>query len=198
LSSIYTGIESLDPFALKAVRKNVNLNVDVGAALEVLNAHRITVCASMMIGFDTDTEETAEAMVTFLEKHKVAMFFLYIMMALPGTELWREMEAAGRLRRLPWHLLDGTHANFERENLTVEQLETILWRTMQRFYRTRSILKRMTFPPRVSFTALNFITQRKLTRRLHPWSGIPADLDLPPLQPLRKWLWERSDPGRQG
>ena len=194
VTALYTGIETLDPAALQSVCKNVNLNVDLGEAVAVLNAHRLTVCASMILGFDSDTEATAEAMLAFLEKHRVALLFLFILVALPGPELWREMEATGRLRPVPWYQLDGTHANFEPKNFTREQLESLFWRTLERFYATRSILKRISFPPRVSFTLLNFIAQRKLTRRLHPLAGFPADLGLPRLKPLFQWVWERSDP----
>jgi hypothetical protein len=65
------------------------------------------------------------------------------------------------------------HAIVAPPGMTGEELQTLFWHTLERFYSPRSIGKRLLFPPRLSPILVNFIMRSKLPHRLGPWMGIP-------------------------
>ena len=100
--TVFIGVETPDPDALRAMAKDQNLRLPILDAVEVLNSHGMEVVAGIIMGLDQDTERTGEDICSFIEAAKIPMLTINLLYALPRTPLWRRLEAEGRL------LSDGT------------------------------------------------------------------------------------------
>jgi hopanoid C-2 methylase len=95
--TVFCGIETPEPHALRAMAKEHNLRMPILEAVNVLNAYGMEVVAGIIIGLDTDTPETADRILEFIRLSHIPMLTINMLYALPKTPLWRRLEAAGRL-----------------------------------------------------------------------------------------------------
>lgn len=97
-NSVFIGIETPDPAALKMTGKRQNIGVDVRAALDKLTASGMEVMAGFIVGFDGDEAESFELQRELLRDAPLPLAMVGLLTALPGTALWRRLEREGRLR----------------------------------------------------------------------------------------------------
>jgi radical SAM superfamily enzyme YgiQ (UPF0313 family) len=117
------GIESVEETTLQALRKASNLKVGVrrfGEAIARFQAHGIAVAASIIFGHDGDTEESFGALEEFVKTQGVDSPVYTILTPLPGTDLWRRLEAEGRLRPLD---LPADYTYFDMHHVTYQPLQ---------------------------------------------------------------------------
>ena len=119
--TVFCGIETPEPRALRAMSKDQNLRMPVLDAVRRLNSYGMEVVSGIIVGLDTDDEGTADRIIEFIEASQIPMLTINILYALPKTPLWRRLAAEGRV------LKDGA-----RESNVVFKLpyETVLamWR----------------------------------------------------------------------
>jgi radical SAM superfamily enzyme YgiQ (UPF0313 family) len=96
--TVFCGIETPEPHALKFMAKDQNLRMPILQAVERLNDHGLEVVSGIILGLDTDTEDTAEHILQFVRESRIPLLTINILYALPKTPLWRRLEAEGRLR----------------------------------------------------------------------------------------------------
>jgi radical SAM superfamily enzyme YgiQ (UPF0313 family) len=97
-TSVFIGIETPDPSALKMTGKRQNVGVDVRAALDKLTAAGMEVMAGFIVGFDGDAAESFALQRDLLTNAPLPLAMIGLLTALPGTALWRRLEREGRLR----------------------------------------------------------------------------------------------------
>src|SRR5690606_18592832 len=68
----------------------------------------IEVVSGIILGLDTDTPETGERLVRFIERSSIPMLTINLLHALPRTPLWRRLEEEVRIVHLP-----GRESNVE-------------------------------------------------------------------------------------
>jgi hopanoid C-2 methylase len=107
-TSIFCGIETPDPQALKAMAKGHNMAVPILEAVETLNGYGMEVVAGIILGLDDDTPDTADRLLAFIEETKIPMLTINLLEALPRTPLWDRLERDGRLNHEP-----GRESNVE-------------------------------------------------------------------------------------
>ncbi len=95
--TVFCGIETPDPAALKAISKDQNLSIPILEAIKILNSYGMEVVSGIIIGFDTDTPETADHILDFIRTSQIPMLTINLLYALPKTPLWRRLEAEDRL-----------------------------------------------------------------------------------------------------
>jgi radical SAM superfamily enzyme YgiQ (UPF0313 family) len=96
-TTIFCGIETPDPETLRAIAKDQNRNIGLLDAVETLNSYGLEVVSGIIIGFDTDTADTPDRIIQFIEQSKIPLLTINLLQALPRTPLWRRLEQAGRL-----------------------------------------------------------------------------------------------------
>ena len=96
-TTIFCGIETPDPETLHAISKDQNRSVGLLEAVQTLNSYGLEVVSGIIIGFDTDTSETADRIIEFIEQSKIPLLTINLLQALPRTPLWRRLEKEGRL-----------------------------------------------------------------------------------------------------
>ena len=96
-ATIFCGIETPETAALKAISKSQNLSVPMLDSIKLLNSYGLEVVSGIILGLDTDTEETADHVLEFIRLSQIPMLTINILYALPKTPLWRRLEKEGRL-----------------------------------------------------------------------------------------------------
>jgi hopanoid C-2 methylase len=95
--TVFCGVETPEPHALRAMAKEHNLRMPIIDAVQTLNAYGMEVVAGIILGLDTDTPETAERILAFIQHSQIPMLTINVLYALPKTPLWHRLKAAGRL-----------------------------------------------------------------------------------------------------
>jgi len=106
--TIFCGIETPDPVALKAMHKEQNNMMPIMEAIGIIHSFGMEVVSGIIMGLDTDTPETADRILEFVELSNIPLLTINLLQALPRTPLYRRLEAEGRLVDVP-----GRESNVE-------------------------------------------------------------------------------------
>jgi radical SAM superfamily enzyme YgiQ (UPF0313 family) len=94
---VFVGIESPDTATLIAMRKKQNTRRSIAQSVHTIYASGLFVTAGFIIGFDSETESAAEAMIELIEEAAIPVCMVGLLYALPHTQLERRLEKEGRL-----------------------------------------------------------------------------------------------------
>ena len=111
-SAVFVGIESPSPESLRETGKMQNLRLPPAEAVKRLTEAGLEVFAGFIVGFDSDGEDIFRQQLELLEHLPIPRAMVGLLSALPGTALWRRLEAEGRLRT------DCSGDQFARPNFT--------------------------------------------------------------------------------
>ncbi|ACB95082.1 B12-binding domain-containing radical SAM protein [Beijerinckia indica] len=95
--TIFCGIETPEPQALKAISKQHNMALPILEAIDTINHHGMEVVSGIILGLDTDTLETGGNLLAFVERSHIPLLTINLLQALPGTPLWDRLEKENRL-----------------------------------------------------------------------------------------------------
>lgn len=95
--TVFVGIETPEIDALKAIDKGHNAALPMLEAIETLNNYGLEVVSGIILGLDTDTEDTGRRIVEFVERSQIPMLTINLLQALPRTPLWHRLERERRL-----------------------------------------------------------------------------------------------------
>ena len=96
-ATIFCGIETPDPVALKAMHKDHNMMVPIMEAIQTLNRFGMEVVSGIILGLDTDKPETGQHLLEFIEASQIPLLTINLLQALPGTPLWDRLKRENRL-----------------------------------------------------------------------------------------------------
>ncbi len=96
-TTVFIGIETPEADALLAMKKKQNLRLPIIEAIDALNRHGMEVVSGIIMGLDTDTPQTGERILRFIEASNVPLLTINLLYALPKTPLYDRLERAGRL-----------------------------------------------------------------------------------------------------
>ena len=71
------------------------------AAIKTLNDYGLEVSSGIILGLDTDSDDTEAQLKDFIELSQIPMLTINLLQALPKTPLWDRLEKAGRLNDDP-------------------------------------------------------------------------------------------------
>jgi hopanoid C-2 methylase len=95
--TVFCGIETPEPDALRAIAKEHNMMVPILEAVQTLNRYGLEVTSGIILGLDTDTPDTGERILAFIEQSSIPMLTINLLQALPKTPLWDRLAREGRL-----------------------------------------------------------------------------------------------------
>lgn len=95
--TVFCGIETPESSALNAIDKKHNLSMPILEAIKRFNNYGMEVVSGIIIGFDTDTPQTADNIIEFIRTSKIPMLTINLLYALPKTPLWNRLEKEGRI-----------------------------------------------------------------------------------------------------
>lgn len=94
---VFIGIETPDEKTLISVNKQQNVKHNVLDSVKIIQGRGIEVISGFILGFDTDTEDIFDRQISFIQKAGIPMAMIGIMLALPGTQLFKRLEKEGRI-----------------------------------------------------------------------------------------------------
>ena len=137
------GFESLSTKGLASIRKGFNHVDDYRAVVDVLHARGVSIQACFVLGLDTDTTSVFADTVDWANEAKIDIPRYSLYTAFPGTPLFRQLEAEGRILSRNWDDYDTMHVVVKPLLMSPEELhEGFRW-TYRETFRARSILRRM-------------------------------------------------------
>ncbi len=96
-SGIFVGIETPELDALVHMRKEQNASLPMYESIATLNSYGLEVTSGIIIGLDTDTPQTVDRLIEFIERSKIPMLTINLLQALPKTPLHERLTRAGRI-----------------------------------------------------------------------------------------------------
>jgi len=136
---IALGLESLDQATLDDFEKSQTVD-DIERALELLGANGIFSHGMFVVGTDADTPSSVHEIARFSLEKGVTSLMLNILTPLPGTQLYDEMAAAGRIVDHDWRNYDAQHVVFAPRRMSPRQLQRATLRAYRRFYSTHRLV----------------------------------------------------------
>src|SRR5580692_2465229 len=94
---VFVGIESPDTATLIAMRKKQNTRRSIAESIHRLYASGLFVTAGFIVGFDSETQSSADVMVELIEEAAIPVCMVGLLYALPNTQLGRRLEKEGRI-----------------------------------------------------------------------------------------------------
>lgn len=179
--TVFCGIETPDASALKAMSKQQNNEVPLLDAVKTLNSYGMEVVSGMIMGLDTDTYDTPDRILEFVEASKIPVLTINLLEALPRTPLHRRLQAEGRLVDQP-----GRESNVDFK-LPYDDVVAMWRRTFGTAFAPEAIYRRFrynqehTYPNRIEIPPTGKLSLRNL------WRGVST---------LAKLIWTvglRSD-----
>ena len=147
---VLMGFESLDPENLRAMNKSFNASRGGYAqALSNLRRFGIRLYATFIFGYDLDTPESFRETVEFAVENAFYITAFNHLTPFPGTDLYRRLEAQGRLLFEAWWLDDRYRYNmvpFRPARMTPVEVEQGCVEARRAFYSWPSILRRSLDP----------------------------------------------------
>ncbi|HVB18045.1 MAG TPA: DUF4070 domain-containing protein [Stellaceae bacterium] len=96
-TTVFCGIETPELGALHAMAKDQNADLPILDAIRVLNGFGLEVVSGIIMGLDTDTPETPQRILDFIEAAQIPMLTVNLLQALPRTPLWDRLAREKRL-----------------------------------------------------------------------------------------------------
>ena len=121
-NGVFIGFESLTDANLSEARKRTPKAADYSRRVRILHDHGIQVNGGFVVGFDGDTKESFPRLVEWIEETRMECATFHILTPYPGTPLFRQLEAEGRLLHRNWDLYDTAHVVFQPKQMTPEEL----------------------------------------------------------------------------
>ncbi len=122
-TGVFVGFESLTDENLADARKKTPRTSDYPRRVRLLHEHGIQVNGSFVLGFDHDRKDVFARTAAWVEENRLECSTFHILTPYPGTPLFRQMDAEGRLLHRDWGLYDTAHAVFRPKHMTPEELE---------------------------------------------------------------------------
>lgn len=123
LRYLLVGLETPSEKALQGASKGFVRPSDAKEYVARLHDHRIIVDSSMLFGFEEHDPRIFEQALDFVEYVGIDISDGIIAIPFPGSRLFQDLDAEGRILTRDWSKYDGTHAVYRPAQMTPEQLE---------------------------------------------------------------------------
>jgi radical SAM superfamily enzyme YgiQ (UPF0313 family) len=170
------GVESITQEGLNKLGKSwlkVNEHLKL---VKILSDAGILVSSEMMLGTDSDTEESIRATYDFIQQTKIPIPRFYILTPTPGSALFSQYKSEGRLLTEDFKVYNGSECVFKPANISPEKLNELYWWLYKKLFTRMNILKRTVFnrntlkSPLIHLFALvvNFHYRRYIRKKVPP------------------------------
>lgn len=141
LRSLFIGFESLNQESMQRHHKDHNKVKDYNRAVAMLHERGVMINASFVFGFDGDDPTVFDATTEWAISQGIETATFHILTPYPGTELYREYAASGRILHNNWDLYDTRHAVFSHPSMSSSFIEQGYWRSYRTFYQWGNIAR---------------------------------------------------------
>jgi radical SAM superfamily enzyme YgiQ (UPF0313 family) len=137
------GFETLSQKNIRDVGKGVNRTQDYVERIRRIHGYGIGLAGNFIFGFDHDDDSTFAEVVRFVDAARLDGFYYSLLTPYPGTPLYEQMQAEGRILETDWSLYDTDHVVFRPRLMTPERLMAGYRWAWRKSLGYRSILTRL-------------------------------------------------------
>jgi len=154
---LFIGIESVSNTGALGKLSSGSLK-KISEKIRMIQDEGIMVQTSVVFGFDHDDQHCFEKTVDFLLENKVGLTSICTLTPYPGSALFTRLEKEGRLLHHEWDKYNNFYPVFKMTNIDPEVLMAGARWSSYRFYRSKSILKRLprNLPNIFYYSLMNF------------------------------------------
>jgi radical SAM superfamily enzyme YgiQ (UPF0313 family) len=121
-TGVFVGFESLQNENIVASHKKSPRTDDYARRVEILHRNGIQVNGSFVLGFDSDRSDVFETTVRWIEENRLECATFHILTPYPGTPLFADLDAQGRILHKNWDLYDTGHVVFQPKQMSIQEL----------------------------------------------------------------------------
>lgn len=139
---LYIGLESINPATLQRLNKSQSLK-EMDEGIDKIMAYDINIHGMFIVGNEDDTPQTIKDTINFALKKRLATIQVSIMTPLPGTQIFAQFLAEGRLLGLGgnWYKwFNGHYPMFRPKNMSPLQLYYQVVKGMKKFYALSKVM----------------------------------------------------------
>jgi len=141
MRSVFVGFETLSRGNLLQSNKRQNIGQDYEQAIRRLHSLGIMINGSFVFGLDEDDPDVFRRTVDWAVKNSLTTCTFHILTPYPGTRLFRDMEAQGRILHRNWDLYDTRQVVYKTVGLSAAQLKKGYDHAYRSFYSWPNIWK---------------------------------------------------------
>ena len=156
LRSLFVGFETFSAENLKQSNKKQNLKKDYQAAVQRLHSLGIMINGSFVFGLDDDDKEVFRRTVDWGVENGITTSTYHILTPYPGTRLYQDMEAQGRILTKNWDLYDTRQVVYKTKKLSATELKEGYDWSYKEFYKWANILKASNTHPQMKHKLKHF------------------------------------------
>ncbi|HMA99706.1 MAG TPA: radical SAM protein [Spirochaetota bacterium] len=132
-STVYIGLESINPASLKEMKKGQSV-ADIKRAIRVIQKQKIRIHGMFIFGSDSDHKDIFKLTTDFCRKMHLCSVQYMILTPLPGTVLYRQLVKENRLLHKNWNFYDAAHVVFKPKHFTALELQQGMIDSFNAFY----------------------------------------------------------------
>jgi radical SAM superfamily enzyme YgiQ (UPF0313 family) len=151
------GIESITQEGLNKLDKSWLKADEHKRLIETISAKGIMVSAEMMLGTDSDTEESIRATYDFIRQTKIPIPRFYILTPIPGSSLFDRYKSENRLLTEDLKEYDGSHCVHRPANISPEKVDELYWWIYRKVFSWKNIIERIILNPAALKSPLLYI-----------------------------------------
>jgi len=137
------GFESVSSDSIRQMRKGFNKPEHYIEAVKIIHDHGIAINGCFVFGLDGDDKSIFERTVELVNKAAIDLPRFSIATPFPGTPLYRQLKAEGRILIDDWSYYGGQNVVFQPKNMTVEELQHGARWAWRQVYSFPSIVRRV-------------------------------------------------------
>lgn len=141
LRSVFVGFETFSPENLRQSNKNQNIARNYEEAVRRLHSLGVMINGSFVFGLDHDDKDVFRRTVDWGVENAITTATYHVLTPYPGTRLFQNMEAEGRILTRNWDLYDTRHVVYKTHELTAEELERGYNWAYKEFYSWSNIIE---------------------------------------------------------
>ena len=168
-TGVFVGFESLTSENLDDANKRSPRPEDYARRVEIFHRYGIQVNGSFVFGFDHDGPDVFERTVSWIEANRLECATFHLLTPYPGTPLFRQLKAQGRILHEDYDLYDTAHVVFRPKRMSPEALYGGYSWAYRHLFTHGSIWRRR--PARAAavppYLAMSYLYKR--SNRLWPW-----------------------------
>jgi radical SAM superfamily enzyme YgiQ (UPF0313 family) len=141
LRSVFIGFETLSTSNLQQSNKKQNLGKNYEQAIQRLHSLGIMINGSFVFGLDDDDKDVFKRTVDWAVRNALTTSTFHILTPYPGTGLYKQMEAEGRILHRQWDKYDTRQVVYKTVGLNEQELKEGYDWAYRSFYSWKNITK---------------------------------------------------------
>jgi radical SAM superfamily enzyme YgiQ (UPF0313 family) len=139
------GLETVSQQGVDLLNKSWVETDKISAYLAKIRKAGILIQAGFMLGTDTDTIESMDAIYDFITQNKIAIPYIDILTPAPGSNLYKQLQKQGRILHSDFSKYSGYSCVHKPEKVSPEEVVYHLWILNDKVFSIPCIIKRTIF-----------------------------------------------------